>query len=145
LSIQSNASREFNKYLNAALNQLVKVELDIQNRYYIGRLAGFDIQSLTLVLDSAKDEKNNKFDKIFIRGNTWTTMVQMGEPFPIEKLLDRIRKIMTGEEITLSDDNKIYLLGGKIVVSDKGVEGKGPTKDRIQKLFDTFVGEQGSK
>ncbi len=140
-----NTTREFNKFLNAALNQLVKIDLDTQNCYYTGRLAGFDIATLSLVLEGAKDEKNNKFDKIFIRGAAWTTMVQMGEPFPIEKLLERIRKVMPGEEITLSDDNKIYLLGGKIVVSEKGVEGKGPTKDRIQKVYETFLGEIGSK
>ena len=37
-------------------------------------------------------------------------MVQMGKPFPIEKLLERIRKVMPGKEITLSNNNKIFLL-----------------------------------
>ena len=141
MSLQSNASRDFNKHMSMALNQLVKVELDIDNRYYIGRLVGVDAQTNALVLEDAKDEKNNKVSKVFVSAKVWLTINVLGEPFPMEKLLERIKKIMPGEEIILGADGVISLLGGKITVSEKGVQGKGPTFDRIQKLFDIFVGE----
>ena len=41
------------------LNQLVKINLDPQNRYYTGRLAGFDIATLSLVLEGAKGRRIN--------------------------------------------------------------------------------------
>jgi small nuclear ribonucleoprotein (snRNP)-like protein len=140
MSIAGNAVNAFNKEISQALNSRVKVILDFdQNRYYIGRLVGFDINSQSIVLEKAADERNNKFDKIFIRGASWCSFSVEGEPFPMEKLLDRIKKILPGEEITLADDNKIYLLGGKLVVTENGVDGRGPTKERVQKVYEMFV------
>lgn len=145
MSIQSAANREFNKHISSALNQMCKVELEFEHRYYIGRLVGVDMATLSLCLESVKDEKNNKIDKIFIRGNSWTTLQTIGEPFPMEKLLERLKKILPGEEITLNDDNTIHLLGGKLKISEKGVDGRGPTAERVQKVFESFVQEISQK
>ena len=145
MSLQSAANREFNKHISQALNQMCKVELEFEHRYYIGRLIGVDMTTLSLCLENAKDDKNNKIAKIFIRGNSWTTVQTIGEPFPMEKLLERLKKILPGEEITLNDDNTIHLLGGKLVVSERGVEGRGPTAERVQKVFESFVADMTPK
>jgi small nuclear ribonucleoprotein (snRNP)-like protein len=141
MSIESNSTRAFNREISQSLNQHVKVTLEYNDRFYRGKLVGVEMNSLSLCLENAIDEKNNKYPKLFIRGNSWATISAEGEPFPMDKLLDRIKKVLPGEEITVTDDNKIYLLGGKLVVTETGVEGRGPTKDRVQKVFEAFVSE----
>ncbi len=139
----SISNREFNKHLSASLNSMIKVILDYDypNRFYLGRLVGFEVSSQTICLTEARDEKSNKYDKIFVRGPTWATFSLEGEPFPMDRLVERLRKILPGESIELGHDNTIVLLGGKLKVTEKGVEGRGPTRERVQKVFDAFCAE----
>jgi small nuclear ribonucleoprotein (snRNP)-like protein len=141
MSIEARATQLFNRELSSTLTQFVRVNLDYNNRFYRGKLTGADLETLSLVLENAVDEKNNKYDKLFIRGQVWETIQVEGEPFPMDKLVERIKKVLPGEEITIGDDNKVYLLGGKLIITEKGVEGRGPTKDRVQKVFESFIAE----
>ena len=86
-------------------------------------------------------EKKRKLGTIFIHGNKWVSFTIEGEPFPMEELAARLRKVLPGETIKISDDNSISILGGKVIITEKGVEGRGPTADRIQKVFDSFVAD----
>lgn len=140
MSIASNAVREFNKEISQALNSIVKVVLD-KEHYYTGRLVGFEINSLSICLANAINEKRQKVEKIFIRG-IWETITIEGDPFPMDKLIERLRKILPDESIELHDDGtSIKLLGGKINITESGVEGRGPTADRIKRLYDHFCAE----
>ena len=141
MSISSNAARDFNKEIVQALNSIVRVVLD-KEHYYTGRLVGFEINSLSICLANAINEKRQKTEKIFIRGGIWATMSIEGEPFPMDKLIERLRKILPDESIELHDDGtSIKLLGGKISITESGVEGRGPTHDRIKRLYDNFCAE----
>ena len=60
----------------------------------------------------------------------------------MDKLIERLRKILPDESIELHDDGtSIKLLGGKIIITESGVEGRGPTHDRIKRLYDNFCAE----
>ncbi len=140
MSIASNAAREFNKEIVQALNSMVRVVID-KDHYYTGRLVGFEVNSLSICLANAINEKRQKTEKIFIRG-IWETIAIEGEPFPMDKLVERLRKILPDESINLSDDGgSIKLLGGKIIITESGVEGRGPTHERIKRLYDNFCSE----
>ncbi|MHA1718231.1 MAG: Lsm family RNA-binding protein [Promethearchaeota archaeon] len=139
MSIASNAAREFNKEISQALNSMVKVVLD-KDQYYTGRLVGFELNSLSLCLANAINEKKQKTEKIFIRGGIWQTISIEGEPFPMDKLVERLRKILPDESIEYHED-AIRLLGGKIIITESGVEGRGPTHERIKRLYDNFCAE----
>ncbi len=142
MSIASNAAREFNKEIVQALNSMVRVVID-KDHYYTGRLVGFEVNSLSICLANAINEKRQKTEKIFIRG-IWETIAIEGEPFPMDKLVERLRKILPDESIELHDDGgSIKLLGGKIIITESGVEGRGPTHDRIKRLYDNFCAEMG--
>lgn len=141
MSIEARATQLFNREISQALGQFVKISLDYDNKFYRGKLVGVDMASLSICLENAIDERNNKYGKLFVRGNSWETITMEGEPFPLDKLVDRIRKVLPGEEVSVTEDNRILLLGGKLTITEKGVEGKGPTKDRIQKVYETFVEE----
>ncbi len=142
MSIASNAAREFNKEIVQALNSMVRVVIDKEKgHYYTGRLVGFEVNSLSICLANAINEKRQKTEKIFIRG-IWETIAIEGEPFPMDKLIERLRKILPDESIELHNDgSSIKLLGGKIIITESGVEGRGPTHDRIKRLFDNFCAE----
>ena len=141
MSIVSQSNRDFNKAINTALNCNVKVLLEINypNHFYKGRLLGFETQTQGIVLANAIDEKHNKFDQIIIHGNKWISFVTMGEPFPIEKLAARLRKVVPADQVEVVNENTIQILGGKVTVTDKGVEGRGPTTERIRKIYDMFM------
>ena len=140
MSIASNAQRDFNKEIVQALNSMVRVVID-KDHYYTGRLVGFEVNSLSICLANAINEKRQKTEKIFIRG-IWETISIEGEPFPMDKLVERLRKILPDESIELHDDGgSIKLLGGKIIITESGVEGRGPTHDRIKRLYDNFCAE----
>lgn len=138
----STAAREFNKQIASALQSMVKVVLEHEYpmHYYTGRLVGIDT-SHTICLENARNEKNRKLGTIFIQGNKWVSFTIEGEPFPMEDLAARLRKVLPGEAINISDDNTISILGGKVIITEKGVEGRGPTAERIQKVYDSFVSD----
>jgi hypothetical protein len=40
-----------------------------------------------------------------------------------------------------AESNTISILNGKIIVSENGVEGSGPTAERVSRLFEQFIEE----
>ena len=137
----STASRDFNKALSVALGSIVKIhlEIDYPNHFFIGKLMGFELGSQSIVLEKAKSEKHVKYEKLFIHGKKWVSFSIEGAPFPMDKLVERLRKILPGEAINVSPDNTITVLNGKLRITEKGVEGRGPTRERVQKVFEMFI------
>lgn len=143
MSISSQASRDFNKEIATSLGSNVKVVLkqEYPSHYMVGVLTGFEINTQSISLEEVKDEKNKKYEKLFIRGDSWATFSVEGEPFPMERLAKRLEKVLPGNEIVINDDNTISVLGGKIRITENGVQGKGPTKSRIESVYNAFMSE----
>ena len=138
----SQGNIAFFKELNSFINNLVKVNLDFDDKWYIGTLNGVEQNSLSLVLADAKDESNNRFEKIVIRGNVWTTITLQAPPFPIHELAERIKKVLPNEAISVSPDGKIELLEGRVVVTENGVQGTGATAQRLQKIWAPCIADR---
>ena len=147
MSISSQSIRDYNKALSSALNNIVKVmlEIDYPTHYYIGRLIGFDNTSQGVILDDARDDKHNKFEKIFIHGSKWISFTLEGEPFPMETLAKRLRLVLPTGSVEVMPDNSISCLQGKVIITEHGVKGRGPTYERIQKVFLSFIAEMNAK
>jgi small nuclear ribonucleoprotein (snRNP)-like protein len=141
--MSSQGTRDYHKHLSIALNSIIKVIMDLNYpvNYYLGTLVGIDTNTNAIVLENAQDEKHTKYEKIFIHGSKWVSFSIEAAPFPIHALAERLAKVLPNEEIKVAEDNTISLLGGKLIVNEKGVEGKGPTRERIQKVFDGFLAE----
>jgi small nuclear ribonucleoprotein (snRNP)-like protein len=132
----------FNREINSLAERLVKVELTDPDRYYIGDLVGFDISTGAIILTNVRDENNMKFSKIIIHGNGWSKIFQEEPPFPMEELGERIAKMFPAGQIKYQQEsNTISILNGKITVSENGVEGSGPTAERVMRIFEQFVEE----
>ncbi len=147
MSISSQSTRDYNKAISSALNTIVKIilEIDYPTHFYVGRLIGFDNSNEGLVLEDARDDKHNKYGKIFIHGSKWISFSLEGEPFPIEALAKRLRLVLPTGSVEVTPDNYINCLGGKIKVTEHGVKGKGPTFERVQKVFLSFIAEMNAR
>ena len=132
----------FNREMNGLAEKRVKVELSDPDHYYIGELTGYDLNSGSIVLNNVVDQAKMKFSKIVVHGNIWTKIFQEEPPFPMEELRDRIEKMFPAGQIKYQhESNTISILNGKIIVSENGVEGSGPTAERVNRIFEQFVEE----
>jgi small nuclear ribonucleoprotein (snRNP)-like protein len=129
--------RQYNTELGALVEKIVKVYID-KDKFFVGQLKGISEDS-NLILINAKNEKNKSFPKLFIRSNFYNFVSLEEEPFPMVALSDRIATIFSKGHVNyIVDQNIISILSGKIVVSQDGVKGSGPSADRVRKIFEQF-------
>ena len=137
--MSSKGNINFQKHLNECLDQRVRVNMEYEDKWYIGVLSGVDQQNQSIVLINVTDESNNTYDKIFIRGNVWSTMIMEKAPFPMVELAERLKRHLPNEEVFVDEDGVIELMNGRIKIDQYGVEGMGATKNRLQKVYDQFL------
>jgi hypothetical protein len=83
--------------------------------------------------------KKGKYSKLFsmehmVKNLHYTTSI------PYERLADKISKNFPAGQVKYDQDsNTIQILNGKIIVSEAGIEGEGPTAARVKKMFDEFM------
>jgi len=129
--------------MNALADKLVKVELSDSEHYYLGELTGFDSTTGSIILMKVVDENKIKYSKVVIHGHLWTKIFQEEPPFPMEELGERIAKLFPAGQIKFQpESNTISILNGKIIVSENGIEGSGPTAERVSRIFEQFVEER---
>ena len=138
MNLKINAA--FNKEVNLLLNKYVKVELNDPDAYYIGELTGYDANTSSISLKDVTDANKMKFTKIILKGSSWSAIFQQEPPFPMEELSEQIAKIFpTGQVRFQSDSNTISILNGKIIVTENGIQGSGPTAERVHRVFEEFL------
>lgn len=141
--MESAASRRFYKEITTFIDKLVKVVLDDEEKvFYVGNMAGVDLRSLTLCLVNAKNQNGQSIPKILLHGSNWRAITLEEEPFPLENLYERINATFPPGQVQFLDDSGVIsILNGKIKVTQEGVEGAGPTKDHVQRVYDQFMSE----
>ncbi|MHA1340385.1 MAG: Lsm family RNA-binding protein [Promethearchaeota archaeon] len=140
MSMDLKIKINYNREVNSMLNQEVRVELQDSNSYYEGILTGFNLTNGSLTLSDAKNAKNEKFTKIVLHGNIWATIYTIAPSFPMKDLADSIAKNFPAGQVKFDPDtNTINILNGKIIVSEAGIEGSGPTAARVKKMYDEFL------
>ncbi|MFX1590530.1 MAG: Lsm family RNA-binding protein [Promethearchaeota archaeon] len=129
--------RQYNTELQSLLDRIVKVYLE-KDKFFVGTLKGVS-ETLDLILNNAKNEKNKIFPKILIRGSYYYYVTVEEEPFPMQSLADRIATIFSKGHVNyIEDQNVISILNGKILVDENGVRGTGPSAERVKKIFEQF-------
>ena len=129
--------RQYNTELGTLVDKIVKVYID-KDKFFVGQLKGISEDS-NLILVNAKNEKSKTFPKLFIRSTFYNFVSLEEEPFPMVALSERIATIFSkGHVDYIEDQNIISILSGKIVVSEKGVKGTGPSAERVKKIYDQF-------
>ncbi|GAB4305320.1 MAG: Lsm family RNA-binding protein [Promethearchaeota archaeon] len=139
--MESAAVRGFFRELSFLLDKLVKVTVS-DDEFYLGYLAGCDFKSMSLALVNVKDNHGVKMNKILLHGKTWKSITLEAEPFPLEALYERINATFPpGQVVLLEDQGVISILNGKIKVTEEGVEGSGPTKAHVERVYKQFMAE----
>jgi small nuclear ribonucleoprotein (snRNP)-like protein len=129
--------RQYNTELGTLVDKIVKVYID-KDKFFVGQLKGISEDS-NLILINVKNEKSKAFPKLFIRSSSYNYVSLEEEPFPMLALSERIASIFTkGHVDYIEDQNIISILSGKIVVSESGVKGSGPSAERVKKIYDQF-------
>jgi len=140
MSLDIKVKLNYNKEVNSMLDQMVRVELQDSKTFYDGILTGFNLDNGSILLSNAKNNQNQKFSKIILHGNIWSAIYLTTPQFPMKDLADFISKnFPTGQVKYNQETNTIDILSGKIIVSEAGVEGSGPTAARVTKMYEEFL------
>ena len=140
----SMAKRKFFGEIAALLDKMVMV-VTMDGKKYSGTLAGIDPETLSLCLSEAKDDKGTYLHRVFLNGNTIAQVFTVEKPFDLKALSERLDKVFP-TMVRLYEDKGFIWVMDKVKVTEKGVvEGAGPAAERVQKVYDLFVKEAGSK
>jgi small nuclear ribonucleoprotein (snRNP)-like protein len=114
-------------------------------RKFSGILLGINPDTLSLCLSEAKDEEGKVMHRFFLNGNVVAEIFTVEKPFDLRSLAGRLEKVFP-TMIRLYEDKGFIWVMNKVKVTEKGVvEGSGPAAERVQKVYDQFIGEFKSK
>jgi len=140
----SMAKRKFFGEIAALLDKMVMV-VTMDGKKYSGTLAGIDPETLSLCLSEAKDDKGTYLHRVFLNGSTIAQVFTVEKPFDLKALSERLDKVFP-TMVRLYEDKGFIWVMDKVKVTEKGVvEGAGPAAERVQKVYDLFIKEAGSK
>jgi small nuclear ribonucleoprotein (snRNP)-like protein len=112
---------------------------------FTGTLIGINPDNFSLCLSEAKDEEGRIMHRIFLNGNTVTHIYTVEKPFDIKALSERLEKVFP-TMVRLYEDKGFIWVMDKVKITEKGVvEGSGPAAERVQKVYEQFMGEVKGK
>ncbi len=112
---------------------------------FSGTLIGVNPDNLSLCLAEAKDTEGKTLHRIFLNGNAVASILSAERPFDLKALADRLEKVFP-TMIKLYEDKGFIWVMDKVKLTEKGVvEGSGPAAERVQKVYEQFIGEAKGK
>jgi small nuclear ribonucleoprotein (snRNP)-like protein len=114
-------------------------------RTFSGTLVGINPDNLSLCLSQAKDEEGRTLHRVFLNGSVVAQILSVEKPFDLKALADRLEKVFP-TMVRLYEDKGFIWVMDKVKVTEKGiVEGSGPAAERVQKVYEQFMGEVKGK
>jgi len=135
------------KYFNevAALAEKNVIAVTASGKKFNGTLIGVNPDTLSLCLAEAKDEEGKLFHRVFLNGHVVAQIISVEKPFDLKALADRLEKVFP-TMVKLYEDKGFIWVMDKVKVTEKGiVEGSGPAAERVQKVYEQFIGEAKGK
>jgi len=142
-----DASRRFASELSNLLDKKIRVLL-VDGKVYEGVLNGFDHQTLSLLLNDAVDDKGRRYPKVIIRGDRVSEILILEIPlFDPEDFKNYIIREMKLPEhlIQVVPEAKAVIVQGRYKVSESGVEGSGPTAEKLYQYYTKYIEERRKK
>jgi len=100
---------------------------------------------LSLCLAEAKDNEGKVSHRVFLNGIVVAQILSAEKPFDLKALADRLEKVFP-TMVKLYEDKGFIWIMDKVKLTEKGVvEGSGPAAERVQKVYEQFMGEAKSK
>ncbi len=140
----SVAQRKFFTEVSALADKNVIV-VTASGKKFSGNLIGINPDTLSLCLSEAKDDEGKILHRVFVNGNTVSQILTVERPFDLKALADRLEKVFP-TMVRLYEDKGFIWVMDKVKITEKGVvEGSGPAAERVQKVYDQFMGEAKGK
>lgn len=112
---------------------------------FTGVLIGINPDNLSLCLSEAKDQEGTLLHRVVLNGNVVAQILSVEKPFDLRALADRLEKVFP-TMVKLYEDKGFIWVMDKVKVTERGVvEGSGPASERVQKVYDQFMGEMKGK
>ena len=140
----SVAQRKYFTEVSALADKNVIV-ITTGGKKFSGILIGINPDNLSLCLSEAKDEEGRILHRVFLNGNIVAHIFAVEKPFDLKALAERLEKVFP-TMVRLYEDKGFIWVMDKVKVTEKGVvEGSGPAAERVQKVYDLFMGEVKGK
>ena len=142
VSLSSNVDRKFAEELGLLLQRTVTVETS-SGKKYSGILSGVDTDTMSLCISNCTDESGKAYNKMFLTGSIVAQLYSTEKPFDLQALASRIERVFP-RMVRVVDQAGVIVVMDKIRLSEKGmIEGSGPAAERVQKVYEEFIKEQG--
>jgi len=140
----SVAQRKYFTEVSALADKNVIV-ITTSEKKFSGILIGINPDDLSLCLSEAKDEEGRILHRVFLNGNIVAHIFAVEKPFDLKALAERLEKVFP-TMVRLYEDKGFIWVMDKVKLTEKGVvEGSGPAAERVQRVYDLFMGEVKGK
>ena len=140
----SVAQRKFFTEVSALADKNVTV-VTASGKKFSGTLIGVNPDTLSLCLSGAKDEEGKVLHRVFLNGSNVSQILTVEKPFDLKALAERLEKVFP-TMVRLYEDKGFIWVMDKVKITEKGVvEGSGPAAERVQKVYEQFMGEAKGK
>ncbi len=140
----SVAQRKYFTEVSALADKNVIV-ITANGKKFSGSLIGINPDDLSLCLSQAKDEEGRIMHRIFLNGSIVAEIFTVEKPFDLKALAERLEKVFP-TMVRLYEDKGFIWVMDKVKITEKGVvEGSGPAAERVQKVYELFMGEVKGK
>jgi small nuclear ribonucleoprotein (snRNP)-like protein len=134
------AQRKYFTEVSALADKNVIV-MTTSGKKFSGILIGINPDDLSLCLSEAKDEEGRILHRVFLNGNIVAHIFAVEKPFDLKALAERLEKVFP-TMVRLYEDKGFIWVMDKVKLTEKGVvEGSGPAAERVQRVYDLFMGE----
>jgi small nuclear ribonucleoprotein (snRNP)-like protein len=138
------AQRKYFTEVSALADKNIIV-MTTSGKKFSGILIGINPDDLSLCLSEAKDEEGRILHRVFLNGNIVAHIFAVEKPFDLKALAERLEKVFP-TMVRLYEDKGFIWVMDKVKVTEKGVvEGSGPAAERVQRVYDLFMGEVKGK
>jgi small nuclear ribonucleoprotein (snRNP)-like protein len=138
------AQRKYFTEVSALADKNVIV-ITTSGKKFSGILIGINPDDLSLCLSEAKDEEGRILHRVFLNGNIVAHIFAVEKPFDLKALAERLEKVFP-TMVRLYEDKGFIWVMDKVKLTEKGVvEGSGPAAERVQRVYDLFMGEVKGK
>lgn len=138
------AQRKYFTEVSALADKNIIV-MTTSGKKFSGILIGINPDDLSLCLSEAKDEEGRILHRVFLNGNIVAHIFAVEKPFDLKALAERLEKVFP-TMVRLYEDKGFIWIMDKVKLTEKGVvEGSGPAAERVQRVYDLFMGEVKGK
>jgi len=141
--MSGTAQRRFLMDLAELLDRKVLV-VTRDGKTFEGKLSGFDHPSLNISLVEVK-VGDETYPKVIIRGDVIAEIIAKEKPLFDAREFAEILKKYFPNLVKVHEEAGVVIVGDRVRITEKGVEGVGPIADRVRKLFNDYIESKESE